>query len=155
MANFYEYSDSGQLAEGNLNENIVEEITDQQPQETTQSEIAVSESIPMDNPKVKPKTRGNVRFGNITSLQHGDSSSDEEGQAFYAGGSEHSGQQVLGPSKKKNEIVSDMFKTCQEQSMLTDEKSNSQQQRPSTFSGTGYKLGQTNSDTQGIVYLSK
>lgn len=44
-----------------------------------------------------------------------DSSSDEdEGQAFYAGGSEHSGQQVLGPGKKKRDFVSEMFKSVQE-----------------------------------------
>lgn len=41
-------------------------------------------------------------------------SSDEEGQAFYAGGSEHSGQQVLGPSKKKKDVVSMLFKSAKE-----------------------------------------
>lgn len=110
----------------------------------------------MDSSKSKLKPKANAKFGTLASLQNRDSSSDEEGQAFYAGGSEHSGQQVLGPSKKKNDIVSDMFRTCQEQSVSVDERSNSQQQqqhhhhqRPNTFGGTGYKLGQTNSDTEG------
>ena len=44
-----------------------------------------------------------------------DSSSEEdERQAFYAGGSQQSGQQVLGPSKKKKDIVSQLFKSARE-----------------------------------------
>jgi UBX domain-containing protein 1 len=35
--------------------------------------------------------------------QQDDSSSDDEGQAFYVGGSDHSGQQVLGPPRKKTD----------------------------------------------------
>lgn len=56
------------------------------------------------------------RFATLSSLQaNADGSSDEEeGQAFYAGGSEHSGQQVLGPGKKKKDIVAEMFKSVQE-----------------------------------------
>ena len=40
------------------------------------------------------------------------SDSDEDGQAFYAGGSETSGQQILGPAKKKDgaDFVKHMFK---------------------------------------------
>lgn len=42
----------------------------------------------------------------------GESSDEEEGQAFYAGGSEHSGQQVLGPPRgRRADIVSDMFRS--------------------------------------------
>lgn len=103
--------------------------------------------------KSKPKTKTNVRFGTIGQLQNQDSSSDEEGQAFYAGGSVHSGQQVLGPSKK-NDIINDMFKTCQGQSIAPEERPTSQHpHRPNTFSGTGYKLGQTCSDTEGLFLL--
>jgi UBX domain-containing protein 1 len=43
-----------------------------------------------------------------------ESSDEEEGQAFYAGGSEHSGQQILGPGKKKKDFVSEMFKSVKE-----------------------------------------
>lgn len=59
-------------------------------------------------------------FSNVATLsslqaaQVGDDSSDEEGQAFYAGGSITSGQQVIGPGKKKKDIVADMFKSVQE-----------------------------------------
>lgn len=54
------------------------------------------------------------RFATVSSLNEDISSDEEEGQAFYAGGSEHSGQQVLGPGKKKNDFVAEMFRTVQE-----------------------------------------
>ena len=55
------------------------------------------------------------RFGTVAGLNRNEASSDEEeGQAFYAGGSEHSGQQVIGPGKKKKDIVSEMFKSVKE-----------------------------------------
>ena len=40
----------------------------------------------------------------------------EEGQAYYAGGSETSGQQILGPPKKKDgrDFVKEMFKKARE-----------------------------------------
>lgn len=46
-------------------------------------------------------------------------SGNEEGQAFYAGGSDSSGQQILGPSKNKNrgnkeDLVAQMFKSVKE-----------------------------------------
>ena len=41
-------------------------------------------------------------------------SGDEDGQAFYAGGSEHSGQQVLGPPRKKSDMVTKLFKSAKE-----------------------------------------
>lgn len=47
-----------------------------------------------------------------------DEDSDEEGQAFYVGGSERSGQQVIGPPRQKgksaNDVVGDMFKSAKE-----------------------------------------
>ncbi|KAG7202892.1 hypothetical protein KM043_010037 [Ampulex compressa] len=103
----------------------------------------------MESNSSKAKYKPNPKFGTINDLQNRESSSeDEEGQAFYAGGSEHSGQQVLGPGKKKD-IVSDIFKSCQEQSVVTEPKVGGQQ-RPNTFGGTGYKLGQTSSDSEVV-----
>lgn len=70
-------------------------------------------SAPSEGPKPKPKPKKPAsKFATLGSLNRG-SDDEEEGQAFYAGGSEHSGQQVLGPSKKKD-IVADMFKSVQE-----------------------------------------
>ncbi|XP_011351990.1 NSFL1 cofactor p47 isoform X2 [Ooceraea biroi] len=113
------------------------------------SDPGKSDSTESKGAKPKP------RFGTLNDLQHKDSSSDEEeGQAFYAGGSEHSGQQVLGPGKKKKDIISDMFKSCQEQSIAAEPPKMGGQQRPNTFSGTGYKLGQTSSDSEVVIGAS-
>lgn len=62
-------------------------------------------------PKLRSKTT-NSKFATIHTM-NSSSEDEEEGQAFYAGGSEHSGQQVLGPPKKRD-IVSDMFKAVRE-----------------------------------------
>ncbi|KZC11188.1 PREDICTED: NSFL1 cofactor p47 [Dufourea novaeangliae] len=99
--------------------------------------------------KLKPKSK----IATLNDLKEKEGSPDEEeGQSFYAGGSKNSGQQVLGPGKKKD-IVSDMFKSCQGQSVDVKPKPKGQQ-RPNTFSGAGYKLGQTNSDTEVIASTS-
>lgn len=80
--------------------------------EVSQDSVEERSSSPVNIVTSKPsKPQTNKKFATVTSLNS--SSSDEEGQAFYAGGSEHSGQQVLGPSKK-NDFVSEMFKSVQE-----------------------------------------
>jgi UBX domain-containing protein 1 len=103
--------------------------------------------------KSKPKKKSN--FGTLQDLQNKESSSDEEeGQAFYAGGSETSGQQILGPGKK-NDIITDMFKSCQKQATPGEPSTSSTtHHRPTTFLGTGYKLGMTSSDTEGISIIN-
>lgn len=115
----------------------------------TMSENTKPDAEKSKGAKPKPK----VSFGSLSVIKYKDSSSDdEEGQAFYAGGSEHSGQQVLGPGKKKKkDVISDMFKSCQGQSLAVEPTKMGGQQRPNTFSGTGYKLGQTSSDSEGIL----
>ncbi|XP_011259888.1 NSFL1 cofactor p47 isoform X2 [Camponotus floridanus] len=131
---------------------VTEAIDDTQQEEELQdrADTMSNKNVKSDSTEskgAKPKPR----FGTLNDLQNKDSSSeDEEGQAFYAGGSEHSGQQVLGPGKKKKDIISDMFKSCQEQSIAADPPKMGGQQRPNTFSGTGYKLGQTSSDSEVI-----
>ncbi|XP_012233850.1 NSFL1 cofactor p47 isoform X2 [Linepithema humile] len=141
LASFYENDEpSGLVTEAVEDTPPVEEL----PATTdTMSKHTKSDSTESKGAKPKP------RFGTLNDLQNRDSSSEEEeGQAFYAGGSEHSGQQVLGPGKKKKDIISDMFKSCQEQSISAEPPKMGGQQRPNTFSGTGYKLGQTSSDTE-------
>lgn len=131
------------MTESAGNTDQVEELQD--IADTTMSKHTKSDAMESKGTKPKP------RFETLRDLQNKDSSSDEEeGQAFYAGGSEHSGQQVLGPGKKKKDIISDMFKSCQEQSIAAEPPKMGGQQRPNTFSGTGYKLGQTSSDSEGI-----
>lgn len=103
-------------------------------------------SSEMEGKSSKDKGKPKAKFAMLSDFKDRESSpEEEEGQAFYAGGSKHTGQQILGPGKKKD-IVSDMFKSCQRQSIADPKPSG--QQRPNTFSGTGYKLGQTSSDTE-------
>lgn len=78
------------------------------------------------------------KFATLNTINK-DSSDEEEGQAFYAGGSERSGQQVLGSPKRKNnmrERLTDLFKMAQAE--LSE--------RPASSSGrswgAGLRLGQ-------------
>ncbi|XP_034942685.1 NSFL1 cofactor p47 [Chelonus insularis] len=151
LANFYECVELGSAEEGPSPDIISDQISNQESVPSVRP-VELSEANSMDPNKSKPINKNkNSKIGTIGSLQNRDSDSEEEGQAFYAGGSERSGQQVLGPSKKKNDIINDMFKSCRDQSIPIDERSGSHQQRPSTFSGTGYKLGQTNNDTEIVA----
>ncbi|KAH8036083.1 hypothetical protein HPB51_017739 [Rhipicephalus microplus] len=78
-----------------------------------------SPELPPERPKSpvpasKPPSRPPARIRGLADLNNDDSANEEEGQAFYAGGSEHSGQQVLGPGKKpdKEHFVAEMFKAA-------------------------------------------
>merc|ERR1712032_858702 len=57
-----------------------------------------------------PASQGKI---NIGTMDVSDSDSEEEGQAFYAGGSSTSGNVILGPKKKKFN-VGDVFKAARE-----------------------------------------
>lgn len=104
----------------------------------------------------KPQSRTPSKFGTLSSLQQqeSDSSSDEEGQAFYAGGSSRSGQQVLGPSRKKdpNDVISQMFKSAKEHgAQVVSEEEPKIANRPPAFKGSGYRLGTTENDSTMIA----
>ncbi|XP_030848877.1 NSFL1 cofactor p47 [Strongylocentrotus purpuratus] len=102
-----------------------------------------------------PKGRGGsssriATLGDYSSKKANDDS-DEEGQAFYAGGPEHgSGQQVVGPKKKKVEsdsLVKDIFKQAKEhgaEEVAGGSPSTSQPRNTSrAFRGAGYRLGES------------
>lgn len=97
---------------------------------------------------VKKDTSGRPRIATLGSLnqqQQQQSSSDDEGQAFYVGGSEKSGQQVLGPNKEKadpNEVIKNVFKAAREQGAQPIEPESPEQARKfAAFKGKGKKLG--------------
>ncbi|RWS04252.1 NSFL1 cofactor p47-like protein, partial [Dinothrombium tinctorium] len=97
---------------------------------------------PMEDKRPKAD-KNRDRIATLSSFRKESSSSDEEGQAYYAGGSEHSGQQMLGPSKKKdpNDIIQNLFNSAKEQgAKVVDASEQLPSQRPS-FSGVGHKLG--------------
>lgn len=90
------------------------------------------------------------------SKRSGGNQDDEEGQAFYAGGSDRSGQQVLGPPKRKNfrEQLTDMFRMAQESSANMENSP-----APSTSSGVswgqGIRLGMTDNDHSVVTPANK
>ncbi|CAG9863583.1 unnamed protein product [Phyllotreta striolata] len=100
--------------------------------------------------KAKSKSKSkSSKSSNIATIKTITSSSEEEeeGQAYYAGGSETSGQQVLGPPKKKD-FVADMFKSVQEHGVeILEPSASSSSSNSRSFKGTGYKLGQDDNDT--------
>ncbi|KAL1767192.1 NSFL1 cofactor p47 isoform X2 [Sigmodon hispidus] len=71
---------------------------------------------------------------------------EEEGHRFYAGGSERSRQQIVGPPRKRspNELVDDLFKVAQEHGAVAVErvtKNSGETSKPRPFAGGGYRLG--------------
>ena len=114
------------------------------------------EVAPTENPDEVTPSRGppsgggvgaNIRtVGAAAGKESGSDSSEDEGQAFYAGGSSTSGQQILGPPKKKKgeEFVKDLFKKARESGAEAVDPSTSKAKTTShAFTGTGFKLGST------------
>lgn len=101
---------------------------------------------------VKKEGKGGLsrNIATISSVRGAEPTEEEKGQAYYAGGSEHSGQQVLGPPKKNpvKDLVSEVFKQAQSGKMdqFDDDEENSEP-RFSSFEGTGYRLGQSSEDS--------
>ncbi|XP_048779746.2 NSFL1 cofactor p47-like isoform X1 [Ostrea edulis] len=141
VASFYEHGDDDDVQ-------IVEETI-------------ANEDIAQQPPPQRTGATKSSRFGTISALTQSDSDnsdSDEQGQAFYAGGSEHSGQQVLGPPKKKEtgkKIVDSLFKSAKEHGAEEIGGEGSQSQAPGgsrfAFRGAGYKLGETEDDPVSMV----
>ncbi|XP_056589460.1 NSFL1 cofactor p47 [Triplophysa dalaica] len=88
------------------------------------------------------------RVTSFRDLMHEDEheSDEEEGERFFAGGSERSGQQIVGPPKKKspNEMVEDLFKGAKEHGAVPVDKPGrgpGESSRSKPFGGGGYRLG--------------
>ncbi|XP_064331887.1 NSFL1 cofactor p47 isoform X5 [Camelus dromedarius] len=84
----------------------------------------------------------------IVTISQATPSSVSRGTAprFYAGGSERSGQQIVGPPRKKspNELVDDLFKGAKEHGAVAVERvtrSPGETSKPRPFAGGGYRLG--------------
>ncbi|XP_034241238.1 NSFL1 cofactor p47-like [Thrips palmi] len=120
---------------------------------------------PSGNKKSKSKSKSYSNSSNrVRTLasyrQESDSedSGNEDGQAFYAGGSDSSGQQILGPSKNKNrgnkeDLVAQMFKSVKEHGAeVVDPNGLPGPAGPSTssFGGRGYRLGYTPDDIEEV-----
>nr|CAD7394171.1 unnamed protein product [Timema cristinae] len=143
LASFYEN-------DGDDNPIIVEDTEPEGQAAPPPSPVPVlTDSHQKQKPKPKQPAGYSSRIATVAGLDS-DTSDEEEGQAFYAGGSEHSGQQVLGPSKKKD-IVSEMFKSVKEHGAeVVDTHSPRGLGASSSFAGTGYRLGQSTNDSEVI-----
>nr|CAD7258148.1 unnamed protein product [Timema shepardi] len=143
LASFYEN-------DGDDNPIIVEDTEPEGQAAPPPSPVPVlTDSHHKQKPKPKQPAGYSSRIATVAGLDS-DTSDEEEGQAFYAGGSEHSGQQVLGPSKKKD-IVSEMFKSVKEHGAeVVDTHSPRGLGASSSFAGTGYRLGQSTNDSEVI-----
>ncbi|XP_030368946.1 NSFL1 cofactor p47 [Scaptodrosophila lebanonensis] len=101
-------------------------------------------------PTAKPK------FATLSDMSK-QPSSDDEHQAFYAGGSDRSGQQVLGPPKRKNfrEQLTDMMRAAQEQNIAEVGMGPSTSASVPTNAGggvwgQGMRLGMTDNDHTAV-----
>lgn len=114
---------------------------------------------------VGPNVAGLAGFAAAAAAGGNESDSDSEddpGQAFYAGGSTSSGQQILGPPKKgkKKEgasFVKDVFKKAREAGaeQLSEASTSRGAGQQSAFTGTGFKLGSSESDPSQKVEGAK
>lgn len=80
---------------------------------------------------------------------------DEDHQAFYAGGSDRSGQQVLGPAKRKNfrEQLTDMMRSAQEQNIAevgVGPSTSATANASGSVWGQGMRLGMTDTDHTAV-----
>ncbi|KAL4713669.1 hypothetical protein ACJJTC_004200 [Scirpophaga incertulas] len=105
-------------------------------------------------PQKKDKMKSTSKFATLDSLQQDSSSQEDEGEAFYAGGSERSGQQIIGPGKGRKDLVTEMFKSVRERGAVAfddDPSPSASRGRGPAFTGVGYRLGQTADDHEQVT----
>uniref|UniRef100_UPI00358F0772 NSFL1 cofactor p47-like isoform X1 n=1 Tax=Myxine glutinosa TaxID=7769 RepID=UPI00358F0772 len=112
--------------------------------------------VPMSSgqPSVSSSSARITRLDDLNTSNQDDS--DDEGQRFYAGGSEHSGQQIVGPPRRRgaNEIVDHLFKEAKEHGAVPVESTAGLRgSKTKMFSGGGYRLG-TPGDDSSSSYVS-
>ncbi|XP_072323831.1 NSFL1 cofactor p47-like isoform X2 [Scyliorhinus torazame] len=101
---------------------------------------------------------GTSRISSLKDLKKNEQSDGDadEGQRFYAGGSEHSGQQIVGPPKSKNlnEIVDDLFKGAKEHGAVPVDHwigGGGEANSAVPFAGGGYRLGASSQEQSEYV----
>jgi UBX domain-containing protein 1 len=127
-------------------------VADDSPDEV---EVTMSSGQPAKKESKPSSGARNIKtLSSLNTSSSGDEG-DEKGQAFYAGGSQTSGQQILGPPRKNpiKDYVSEVFKQAQSGNMETfeaNESPSSSDGGARSFSGTGYRLGETSDDHVAI-----
>uniref|UniRef100_H2Z6V6 SEP domain-containing protein n=1 Tax=Ciona savignyi TaxID=51511 RepID=H2Z6V6_CIOSA len=108
--------------------------------------------------KVEPKrTTRSSKFASVHDYKNANqgSSDEEEGQRYYAGGSEHSGELIVGPPRKKNsnDQIKDLFKQAKDHGAETVEAAGHKAEgstKKKYFQGGGYKLGETEESSEFV-----
>ncbi|CAF3343861.1 unnamed protein product [Rotaria sp. Silwood1] len=124
--------------------------------ESLRASATKSTSAVSKDDKSKSSSASSSKFGTIGSLHKEGESSDEEGQAFYAGGSERSGQQILGPPKPKDmdKKVTKIFEAARKQGAIEadddEHGSSSQTKKEKPFTGVGYTLGDETTPSRSL-----
>ncbi|CAK1547781.1 unnamed protein product [Leptosia nina] len=146
LSSFYEHG-------GNVEDVPNPEPVSASPQPMSESDMDSPPGSPEKSQKKDKKKKSNTKFATLDTLQQDSSSEEDEGQAFYAGGSERSGQQILGPGKGRKDIVSEMFKSVRERGAVVfdDEPTSTSRGRGGVFAGAGYRLGQTADDHEQVT----
>ena len=76
------------------------------------SSSSTSKNKPVTSSKPASKF---MTLGSLNNEDDDENSGERQGQAFYAGGSEQSGQQILGPPRQKAEhIIKNLFEKAKE-----------------------------------------
>ncbi|GFU28543.1 NSFL1 cofactor p47 [Nephila pilipes] len=127
----------------------------EEAEEEPESENAHSEFLRPGSPKPAAAPPNTSRIATFASLANNAEKDEEEGQAFYAGGSERSGQQVLGPGKRKaagNEVVEAMFKAVRKfgGEVLDSPSKRCSKTKLKAFKGAGYVLGSTEGTSDSV-----
>ncbi|CAF3149019.1 unnamed protein product [Rotaria sp. Silwood2] len=118
--------------------------------------IKPPEKSPVEVPK-RINNHKSIISSKINTFNDDDDYLDDEGQAFYVGGSEHSGQQIIGPPKDKgnDKKITNLFEAARKQGATevhdNESTSSSHTKIEKPFAGVGYSLGDdhTSSRTQG------
>ena len=138
-----------------LDQNLAEDelfSTDHTNEHQEQTETPLNFSSSKNEKEFKKKIK-KTGFATIGQLNE-DSSSEEEGQAFFAGGSESSGQQILGPKKTKGNLTKELFKSAKQHGALAlseNQISDNEKGKTDVFKGAGFTLG---SDFQSSMQVS-
>uniref|UniRef100_V9KN85 UBX domain-containing protein 2B n=1 Tax=Callorhinchus milii TaxID=7868 RepID=V9KN85_CALMI len=116
---------------------------DERDHQPIQQEAPVFSNATNFKPAVNSGNHSKIASMNDLKKNEQSKSDGEEGQRFYAGGSEHSGQQIVGPPKKRNpnEIVEELFKEAEEHGAVPVDHWAAESSRAMPFSGGGYRLG--------------
>lgn len=93
------------------------------------------------------------KIATLKDMKQNEETDEDEGQAFYAGGSDRSGQQVLGPPKRKGfrDQLTEIFRMAQQNMSILDNQApgtsgSSNGESSGNSWGQGMRLGMTNND---------